>query len=600
LEKIDSHSYLVNIFIIKMSFKKISELTPLSFNDLNVNTDLLAIVDINTNETKHIPANYLQSGSFSGSFTGDGSGLINISSSAITGLNLSAIVTGSVTASVDTGVNSLLVVSGSTTLFNIKNNGGVEYGFAVTASGNFSHAEGFQTTTGGTNGYLATSIVSGVVTLSGSYGNVSTDYGVGDYLYLNDLDYDDNYSVIGLKIDSASFNGTETEIYLVDVSINTTTAVVGKLNAGITNWIGDQTYRGDWSHAEGYNTYAIGIHSHTEGSLSIAVGSNSHAEGLETQAVGDFSHTEGEITQAIGYASHAEGNQTITSGSYSHTEGEITQAIGNASHAEGNQTITYGNYSHAEGLGTQTVGNASHAEGNQTITSGSYSHAEGYGTQTVGYASHAEGGVTQAIGDYSHAEGRQTKSSGSYSHAEGRDTIALGEYSHAEGGASKTQVIAKGNYSHAEGDGSISSGSYSHAEGIETISIGLGSHSEGILSQAIGEASHAEGYNTRSVGSYSHASGFQTIASGSYQTVTGIFNTEGDSTSLFIVGNGNTTGSRSDAFKVRMSGSIVLSTTQSIAPSWTGVDGEIVSATVGGSYYLYMWMNGDWRSSSFA
>ena len=67
-----------------------------------------------------------------------------------------------------------------------------------------------------------------------------------------------------------------------------------------------------------------------------------------------------------------------------------------------------------------------------------------------------------------------------------------------------------------------------------------------------------------------------------------------------IVGNGTNQVLRSDAFKVRMSGSIVLPTTQSVAPAWTGTDGEIVPATVGGQYFLYMWMNGAWRSGSFA
>jgi len=66
-----------------------------------------------------------------------------------------------------------------------------------------------------------------------------------------------------------------------------------------------------------------------------------------------------------------------------------------------------------------------------------------------------------------------------------------------------------------------------------------------------------------------------------------------------IVGNGTSTFARKDAFKVRMSGSIVLPTTQSATPSWTGTDGEIVPATVGGEYFLYMWMNGAWRSGSF-
>ena len=66
-----------------------------------------------------------------------------------------------------------------------------------------------------------------------------------------------------------------------------------------------------------------------------------------------------------------------------------------------------------------------------------------------------------------------------------------------------------------------------------------------------------------------------------------------------IVGNGTSDGARKDAFKIRMSGSIILPTTQSTAPTWTGTDGEIIPATVSGIYLLYIWMNGAWRSGSF-
>jgi hypothetical protein len=48
-----------------------------------------------------------------------------------------------------------------------------------------------------------------------------------------------------------------------------------------------------------------------------------------------------------------------------------------------------------------------------------------------------------------------------------------------------------------------------------------------------------------------------------------------------------------------MSGSIILPNTQSVKPVWSGSNGEIVPATVGGQYFLYMWMNGAWRSGSF-
>jgi len=53
-------------------------------------------------------------------------------------------------------------------------------------------------------------------------------------------------------------------------------------------------------------------------------------------------------------------------------------------------------------------------------------------------------------------------------------------------------------------------------------------------------------------------------------------------------------------FQVNQSGSISIPQTASAEPTWTGTDGEIVPATVGGVYYLYMWMNGAWRSGSFS
>ena len=84
-------------------------------------------------------------GSFTGSFFGDGGGLTNISASSITGLNLSMIATGSVTASVNVLDNAFTVASESIQLFNVRANGGVEHGSNVTASGAWSHAEGTDT-----------------------------------------------------------------------------------------------------------------------------------------------------------------------------------------------------------------------------------------------------------------------------------------------------------------------------------------------------------------------------------------------------------------------------------------------------------------------
>ena len=200
-----------------------------------------------------------------------------------------------------------------------------------------------------------------------------------------------------------------------------------------------------------------------------------------------------------------------------------------------------------------------------------------------------------ASGIFSHVQGLNSTASGEYSHAEGWNVAAFGSFSHAEGFYS----LANGEYSHAEGVSSIATGDGSHAEGGGAIANGAGSHAEGANTAANGIFSHAEGEYTTATGDYSHAEGLATVASGSYQHVQGQYNTQGDSTSLMIIGNG-TTSSRKDAFKVRMSGSIILPTTQSSPPAWTGTDGEMIFATVTGNHRFYVWMAGAWRSGSLA
>jgi hypothetical protein len=277
-------------------------------------------------------------------------------------------------------------------------------------------------------------------------------------------------------------------------------------------------------------------------------------------------------------------NFTFNYNSSSVNLGQAVLATGQNSLAQGNASAASGINSHAEGLQTTASDTGSHAEGQNTIASGVISHAEGRSTQATGIAAHAEGWFTQATGLGSHAEGDQTIASATQSHAEGFDTRALGPgYSHAEGYSTR----AVGNSAHAEGLFTTASGWYSHAEGQYSQATGLGSHAIGTYTVARGDASFAAGNAT--------------VASGSNQTVVGAYNKHNDTTSYFIVGIGTgPLSQRRDGFKVTHSGSIAIPTTSSVAPNWTGSDGEIVPATVGGVHRLYMWMAGAWRSSSFA
>lgn len=134
-----------------------------------------------------------------------------------------------------------------------------------------------------------------------------------------------------------------------------------------------------YSHAEGYQTSALGPYSHTEGRFtktSVAA-YNSHAEGYETEVNKPCAHAEGYKTKANGENSHVEGYETEASGINSHAEGKTTMASGDNSHAEGRNCISNGLGSHAEGLGTSAIGDGSHTEGKKTIANNLHEHAEG-------------------------------------------------------------------------------------------------------------------------------------------------------------------------------------------------------------------------------
>ena len=189
------------------------------------------------------------------------------------------------------------------------------------------------------------------------------------------------------------------------------------------------------SGAEIFNDYKERTFA-TDGTVNqgnVASGEFSHAEGTKTTAVGYASHAEGETTEAKGYASHTEGSYTTASGNYSHAEGESTEASGNNSHAEGNGTTASSESSHAEGVVANATGAAAHAEGVTTTASSFAAHAEGQNATASGESSHAEGNSTKASGNNSHAEGESTEASGNNSHAEGIFTNAIGANSHASG-----------------------------------------------------------------------------------------------------------------------------------------------------------------------
>ena len=375
------------------------------------------------------------------------------------------------------------------------------------------------------------------------------------------------------------------------------------------------TASGDSSHAEGSITTASGSHSHAEGASTTASGNSSHAEGWDTIASGAYSHASGRGTKAITMLQTVIGSYNVTDtskgsevskGKYAfiigngtdvdhpsnalavdwegnvESDGDITDGSGNILSNKqdalvsgtniktiNNQSLLgSGNISISGGSGLQNLVDGSSisslrsvgsTEEDSSYTLGSYAFTEGYGTKASGYASHAEGYETEASGFVSHAEGYGTEASNDYSHSEGYETIASEDCSHAEG----DETEASGFASHAEGGETIASGSDSHAEGGQTTASGSRSHAEGYNTTASGNSSHAEGSSTTASGQSSHAGGYYTTAQRKSQTAIGEYNildTTGSTTTrgkyAFIIGNGTATYARSNAFTVDWNGNV--------------------------------------------
>lgn len=151
------------------------------------------------------------------------------------------------------------------------------------------------------------------------------------------------------------------------------------------------------------------------------------------------------------------------------------------------------------------------------------------------------------VGNYSLIEGLLCKASGYCAHAEGLSSTASGKTSHAEGGLTS----AGGKSSHAEGEGCRAVGDYSHAEGSYCTANGVASH-------AGGEGTETNFDNQTAVGKYNY----------------------GNSDYAFMVGNGNSSSNRSNAFAVTWDGKAIIGS-KTIQPE-SGYVGQSTPVPAGG------------------
>ena len=369
---------------------------------------------------------------------------------------------------------------------------------------------------------------------------------------------------------------------------------------------------GTYSHAEGFNVNANGYAAHAEGQYTGAHGTTSHAEGEYTNALAKNSHAEGYLTYASGARSHAEGMITVADGVDAHAEGRATLASGYYAHAEGlgdyftiqisgeanaktysiqnttgnpiltryfivfggacqriqsinteNSTITlsqtlnstnaisngnarvytsiaYGAGSHVEGCGTYATEAFQHVQGKYNTVLTKYAHIVGNGSSeenrsnahTLDWDGNAwyQGNVYVGGDSQDDANKLATESYvnekietieapvNSVNGKTGEVTLTASDI----GAMSSNNPVGTGSFSMGRKEGTslyqnsfalgvdVTANSYALATGLRTVASGLYSSTEGYQTTASGMYSHAEGSTTIASGMYSHAEGYST------------------------------------------------------------------------------------------
>lgn len=167
------------------------------------------------------------------------------------------------------------------------------------ALGDYSHAEGYNTIATGKAAHAEGAAY------NGNYGNnlkLTGSAGTTTYTY-SGVDSIDVGSIYGTNI------GTKGQVIAVD-NINKTVTFANTLNpqtdfeATGTTWIlSNFNAAGDYSHSEGYDTFATGEGSHAQGYKTRAKGFYSHAGGYQTE-------TRRAYSTALGRQNYSEENYT--------------------------------------------------------------------------------------------------------------------------------------------------------------------------------------------------------------------------------------------------------------------------------------------------
>ena len=326
--------------------------------------------------------------------------------------------------------------------------------------------------------------------------------------------------------------------------------------------------RGINSTAFGFRTEALGGSSFAIGNQTLAYGGSTFAAGQRSIASGNGSAVFGSFTMSRSWSEFAIGHYNtdyVPLGIFNINEKDRLFVIGNGTSENDrsdamvlmkNGDVTFPDGSFSVGRDSMPKNGEVISENlifydnlKGTFRGGKLNNSANWSPDSTGIGSFGFGYNVLANDYYSTAFGASTKASGYISFASGQNSEASGEYSFASGLSSL-----------ASGDKSFASGGFTEANGEYAFSAGFGSQASGVYASSFGVYSKARG-------DMSFAAGLNSIAESYAEFVLGTNNTESVAIDpfdwnaadrLFVIGNGTSLNTRSDAMVMLKNGNTTI------------------------------------------
>ena len=479
------------------------------------------------------------------------------------------------------------------------NNYATAMGASTTASGVYSTAMGLSTTA--SNGYSTAmgrdTVASGAYSTAignatNATGDYSTSMGLGTTAQAYDSVVIGRYNVLGGNVntwlttdplfvigngasagvrsnavtvlkDARTGIGTSTPGAGLDVEVTSGAAIEGG-NSGTDASGNNSIAVGNSVTASGDSSAAFGWSNTASGNYSTSTGAQNTASGIYSFASGNNSDATGVASFASGLNVNATKNYAVAMGANSTASGTNSFAAGETSVASGDSSLALGYSNDATGPGSTALGYNTTSTGFGSFTAGRDNTATQPGAIAMGYSS-------DAIGQYSTAIGLNATAGGANSFATGLNTQANGLGSFVAGGnnvVSNTYGAAFGSDNNVTGFGSFTAGALNNnTAGSYATSFGYNNTTSANYAMTFGRDNSALGESSTAIGGFVTSEAYRSTVIGSANILNGAYNkTSWVATDpIFVIGNGQTTGARSNAMTVLKNGNVGVGT---VTPSY--------------------------------